>query len=410
VAVLFCFNRYNKDDYYQISRNMNHIEELPIITTETLSQKETERIPLRKDIEAIKEAQQFFQSFGVIIEEDGFLSTDLSEEQSIELKSWRDKTVKNGDIQLPTEEVFFKKVLLAVSLWRQKEGKRISYLMGKGTGIEIALKGEIKGRKKRPVEFPYRSHSDFELYGVSYQEGADGKGNIGEEPFSENFRKIIGGQEYFPFSRTKGLKSLPPNLLQKTAEVVDFGGVPIYVPQLELLFLDKYIAQESTPRPEGIDAELLARQYVLDRERIHRYLEQYYIEPKKTEIRHISEAAFQTQLEGIKNNILRRTKEAKDSGDDFDIRDILDKFNEDLRIRIEISGAEVYRTFDGVRMDLWEEIALSQIDSDGNITDKEYLKRLSKKIEQKEKARIESLQKKHIELDQMFDKIEKELN
>jgi hypothetical protein len=46
---------------------------------------------------------------------------------------------------------------------------RHNYLAAKGWGAELAILGEAKNRKKNKLNFtiPYRSHSDFELYGVS---------------------------------------------------------------------------------------------------------------------------------------------------------------------------------------------------------------------------------------------------
>lgn len=70
-------------------------------------------------------------------------------------------------------------------------------------------------------------------------------------PYPHAFKKVLGAQEFFPLTKTKGLKNLPPDLLHTTAEAVNFGGIEIFIPELELLFLDKYFNAEISLRPEG---------------------------------------------------------------------------------------------------------------------------------------------------------------
>lgn len=216
----------------------------------------------------VKEAKELFKDMGILVEEDGTISKDLSIEQMDKLKEWYDNT-RDGTIQMPTEQSFYENVLLATSLFPQEENGNINYMFGKGIGIEIALRGKVEGREKNDVDIPYRSHSDFEMYGM------DGD-------YDSQFIEIFGAQERYPTTKTKGLVELPPDLMPSTVEEVELDGVKVLVPQLELLFLDKYLRQESTPREDGLDAVLLAKQYDLDYGLVYKYLLEYSIKPEIT--------------------------------------------------------------------------------------------------------------------------------
>ena len=50
--------------------------------------------------------------------------------------------------------------------YQMKKAMVEDYLFGKGVGVELALRGTVVGREKNPIVFPYRSHSDFEIYGT----------------------------------------------------------------------------------------------------------------------------------------------------------------------------------------------------------------------------------------------------
>jgi len=362
----------------------------------------------RNDVEAIKDAQNFFRSIGLSVESNGLITSKPTQEQITQLKEWQKSTTGDLGVIMPTEQDFYRKTLLAVSLWRQQEGGKTNYLLGKGAGVEVALRGNVQNRTKRPIEFSYRSHSDFELYGVDYNAGDNGT-NLGGKPvYTEEFQSVFGSQEYFPVTKTKGLKNIPSSLLHDTAEVVDFGGLPVRVPQLELLFLDKYMAKESTPRTEGHDADLLARQYVLDRARIHQYLDQLVIAPAVSEIQERTQRDYQNQLGGIKRNIGWMKQEFEEAGVDPSPQDLVGKLNERTQAMLDILGSESSVVSSGVRLNLWEALKPEQVDAEGNVVDQEFLQRLQGKVNQMESTAIEGYRRKHQEIDQLFDRIEKE--
>ena len=152
---------------------------------------ENQNTEQRGDYVAIKNARNFFQDLGIQQDTQGFLENDLTESQISELSNWQTQT-REDSVLMPTEDSFYKKVLLAVSLWHQKDDQKVNYLMGKGAGIEIALRGRSLNHKKRPVEFEYRGHSDFELYAVDYESDEVGA-NINRTKIYPELEKIVYG-------------------------------------------------------------------------------------------------------------------------------------------------------------------------------------------------------------------------
>lgn len=108
---------------------------------------------IRQDTESMAEAKQFFTKMGLAVESDGFVIAEPNDEQISRLKKWHEETTGDLGIIMPTEQDFYRKTLLATSLWRQ-EKEEANYLLGKGIGIEIALRGRVVGRERRSVEFP----------------------------------------------------------------------------------------------------------------------------------------------------------------------------------------------------------------------------------------------------------------
>ncbi|MEW6722533.1 MAG: hypothetical protein AB1324_04685 [Candidatus Micrarchaeota archaeon] len=258
--------------------------------------------------EGVREARAYFKGLGLKVGQDGLVARDLGPSLVRKLAEWHKSSSGAFDggglgLEMPTATDFYRKVYLAVSLWRQYEDERTPYLLGKGVGVEIALRGGIAGRRKSPLEFSFRTHSDFEFYAVEYKTDETGANIRGENVYPEVFLEVFGAQEYFPPTKTKGLCGLPPDLLIRSAEEVDFGGIPIRIPNLELLFLDKFLAPGIKERPEGSDAEVLARQYKLDNEAVLTQLDRYHIKPAiERELMGMKEYP-QKQFESIKRNI-----------------------------------------------------------------------------------------------------------
>ena len=184
--------------------------------------------------ENMQEALEYFASMGLPMKNGLIDVQSLTDEQIDLLKKWKSETSIHGII-MPKIEDFYRSVFVAISTHPQKtEDGKINYLFGKGIGVEIALRGEISGRKQFCTKPIYRSHSDFELY------------NTKENPYSDIFQEIFGSQEFYPESATKGLKNIPNGYMDSTYETVIVDGYEILVPQLEILFLDKFLKKEGT--------------------------------------------------------------------------------------------------------------------------------------------------------------------
>lgn len=187
-------------------------------------------------------------------------------------KKYHEMTRENG-IDMPNKDTFDSKIEIAINLWPQINSKgEINYLFGKGVGVELALLGEVKNRTKNNCNFPYRSHSDFEIYNSKST-------NYSEISESKDFVSVFGAQEIYPKTYTKGLKNIPDGYMDQTYDTVIYNGNTYLIPELELLFLDKYMKQESTARTMGCDAILLLNEYQLDIEKITDYFEKFVKTP-----------------------------------------------------------------------------------------------------------------------------------
>ena len=91
-------------------------------------------------------------------------------------------------------------------------------------------------------------------------------------------------------------------MLHETAETIDLGGIPVLVPELELLALDKLLTPEATPRREGSDALVLALAYDLDRNKMIDYYERFVVAPEKGAL----QQAITAHAEGILSRIAHR--------------------------------------------------------------------------------------------------------
>lgn len=314
----------------------------------------------------MNEARETFKKMGVLLNE-GMILKDLSNEDIDKLRVWYEST-RDGSIQMPTEKAFYENILLALSLFPQKENGKIKYVFGKGIGIEIALRGQISNRNKNEVEFPYRSHSDFEMYGM------DGE-------YNKNFVHIFGAQEKYPTTKTKGLTNLPPDLIGNTAEQVNLDGIDVLIPQLEILFLDKYLKQESTPREQGIDAALLAKQYDLNYSLIYKYLLEYSMKPQ-------IEENLQKETKDdvtIRKQVNRFLDEcAENFNDDYDRYPNRNELCESINTKISqlnVSGKKTYKN--GISLDVYKEFLPEDLIDMGTSrygVSKSYVKDISNKL------------------------------
>ena len=327
-------------------------------------------------------AKEFFQTeFHLSFDEAGF-AVKPSAEQIERLAEWHDKVGVMPE--MPTVESFYQKTLLAASLWRQEEDGKINYLFGKGAGVEIALLGEVQGRKKKETPVSYRPHSDFELYAVEYNAAANGANLGGADVYTDEFVKVFGGHEYFPVTKTKGLEDLPPDLLYKTAERVNLGGITLLVPQLEILFLDKWNAREATPRPEGFDDEVLARQYSLDVPLLHDYLQRFIVEPRLAKLEREEAEFLDEHFEAISR-----------------LYNAYDKNVEALNAELATFADRDIR-YGGLTTKFWIPLEASQIDAEGKIIDEDLRKEIEKKIANYFLITKDNIVKAHERMDQYF--------
>lgn len=244
----------------------------------------------------------FNNEFGLTINSWGQLEAEPTAELLTQLRDWHEATSKDGII-MPDMDSFIAKIVLANALMPQRdESGNVTYLFGKGAGVELALQGKVEGRTKQVTEVPYRAHSDFEIYGVTTD-------NYDAIPHGSRFTAVFGGQEIYPVTKTKGLRDLPPNYLHETAEVVNYGGVDFLVPRLELQFVDKF--QWADPElerylREKTDAEWLATAYDMDADLIHTIIGSHVIAPQVAKFQEPTEVAKQNN--GILERKLAQTK------------------------------------------------------------------------------------------------------
>jgi hypothetical protein len=229
----------------------------------------------------------FNNKFGLTIDGTGRLQDEPSSEQLSELRVWNEATSHDGII-MPDMDTFTAKMVLAHALMPQRDDNgNITYLFGKGAGVELALQGQVEGRSKQVTDVPYRTHSDFEIYGAV----TDSYDAI---PNSQRFTAVFGGQEIYPATRTKGLHNLPPGYLHETAETVSYGGLDFLVLRLELQFVDKFEkANEAVERRlrEKTDVEWLATTYHMDVDLVHLTIDRYVINPEVAKLQEPKEVA-----------------------------------------------------------------------------------------------------------------------
>ena len=192
------------------------------------------------------------------------LKKDIDEFDIEALRLWNiDSSVDNK--LMPDYETFVDKVLVINKLWPQIVDGKINYLFGMGIGIELALQGNVIGRRKNNNCYPYRSHNDIYLYDVD----SINDNNL----LSRVFKNVF----LFDKKNTYTLNGLSSDLLDKNYDMVMIHNHKILIPCLEILFLDSYLSGGMDKRVEGADYLLLIKEYDLDIDRVISYLEEYYI-------------------------------------------------------------------------------------------------------------------------------------
>lgn len=341
---------------------------------------------------SMNEAIKYFESIGIPIKNGLIHSASLTDEHIQLLREWENKTEIDG-IMMPQLEDFYRSVLVAISLNPQKnEDGKIKYLFGKGIGIEIALRGKVQGRNVFETEPIYRSHSDFELY--------DAKENI----YTQYFQDIFGSQEYYPPTKTKALRDIPEGEMDNTHEIVDLDGYEILIPKLEILFLDKFLRKEATPRESGYDCELLAERYDLDKNLVYEYLEKYYFNYKINEERKNEEGTKNKFSQAIIKNLNYIIEDDNAISIEQAI-EILNKKIESFRAISENISAN------GIRVDTFTPLTLQDvlIDEQGRSTlTQEYMEKSIKVFSDKTNGIIENMQNVTLQqLNDIFERAEK---
>jgi len=263
-------------------------------------------------------------------------------------------------------------------------------------GVEIALLGNVLGSQKRDASFPYRSHSDFELYGMNFKSDKYGGKIDNAITYTTAFQKIFGSQEIFSSNHTKGLKNLPEDLISKTAKICMLGDIPIKIPELEILFLDKWIMTESTPRivqgNKMYDAECLARQYVLDLKKCQEYLENYVIKPNKNIIEENFKKKSQKQISWYEKQFNSYLQEYED------VETAISKFN------LWASGF-MSSPVKPSMLKYWNPISVSDLNNQNKLNES-FVYTLDEEIESDKISQLKMLDIKHEQLVELFTKID----
>ena len=287
-----------------------------------------------------------------IINKENYSSEDIEE-----IRKWNIDTSHDGII-INNYDEFITKILLTLKLWPQVDNNQINYLFGKGIGVELALQGNVQNRIKYNKCYPTRSHNNIDFYAVS-------------DVSSPNFYQVFGTPTIYPTSNTSVLEALPSNMLYETKEIVSINNHQIYIPELEILFLDKYLNRELIHRKEGYDYELLMHEYDLNVDKILNYLEEYYIKPKLSMTKDRYKIIYDEQIKAIEYIINNSSK--------------LNTAIEEIDSQINIYPKGLGLKYAGIYVDLWiplsDKCIIKDKDKKYRITDTNYLNRLMKRIE-----------------------------
>ena len=278
-----------------------------------------------------------------------------------EIRNYHIDTSSEG-IMVKTYEEFINKILLMIKLWPQKLDNNINYLFGNGIGIELALQGNVMGRKKNNNCYSYRPHSDIILYDVKIQDYEDTKD-------SYKFKEAFGNIEFYPSYELKVLSNINSDLLDKNSETVIINNHKVLIPELEILFLEKYLQRELVSRSEGYDYELLFNEYDLNIDKIINYLEDYYIKPKITKDEEYYNELLDKQIKSIERILNNGGKIVTNL--------------ENLELQIDSFPKGRNMNYAGISIDLWIPLNIKSITYKNKyyyIDDKKYLEKLKQRI------------------------------
>lgn len=295
-----------------------------------------------------------------------------------------------GTVEMPTLEIFDKKVEIATEVFPQKDdGGRVRYLFGKGVGAELAIRGEVENRKKYNNRFPYRTHSDFEIY--------DYDGNYSTDVAARDFYTIFGAEERYPKNRTKALNNIPEGYMDDTYETVRYNGREYLVPELEILFLDKYLLQEKTQREEGCDAVLLAKEYDLDIDKVLRHYDDFVA---KLGYEVIDAGYTDEEIQKKKEVTIRRLSEVLSSvGSDLEEhgrKKTAESLSDSLNKQLQILRGSMYFNY------LPADIRVEQAGDGSFVVGQEYIDRIDEMIRREKESKKEGIAKKRAEIEELL--------
>ena len=220
-------------------------------------------------------------------------------------------------VLMATFDEFETKTMRAFDLQPQK-GKHI-FLPGKGWGTEIAIqypvyrktdKGYIE-RKKDPICFQargYRSHSDFEMYGMQ-------PGLKARDLYTPEFYKEFGAQEYFKTTKPsdRGSENVSREELWDNTEITILpNGKKITTLSLEYLLVEKLVEHPEFEQPNNhgrdiSDAGALAMVYSdIDREKVKAIFAKNYVDyqvKKLKNVKDFDQDMLQEKIETVKGSI-----------------------------------------------------------------------------------------------------------
>lgn len=192
------------------------------------------------------------------------LSKEIEDSDIDSLRLWNIDSSIDG-VNMPDYDSFIDKILVINKLWKQMGEDTINYLFGMGIGIELALQGNVIGRRKNNNCYPYRPHNEIYLYNVNR--------------VNNNLYKVFNNIKVYNKNSTFVLSDMPSDLMDNNYDMVMIHNHKVLIPCLEILFLDSYLSGGMDKRVEGADYELLIREYELDLDKVISYLENYYINP-----------------------------------------------------------------------------------------------------------------------------------